>query len=677
LPLPAAAATPTAEAAASPKLARSPAAAPAPSSHLTKKIQKALTLRVDSQSTREALKCLSGFFGENTVHTRRNLRSSIEGQNLLLHQEFVDSFGALEKQVENLDKLVAALDTACETAAGQLRASRAETQGILQKATALRKESKVIEDKQAVLERFLARFRLSEADTQLVRSGDRPLDEEFFSALERLEAVRSNAREMLSTCGQQTSGIDILHETSEILEASYERMFVWVQQQCRGPRSAAVTKGSSTELDTPAGAALKRVLALLKERPVYFNHCVRDIARVRQQALVQRFFEALSQGDASIGARPIELQACDPVRYVSDMLAWIHVAAAAERETVAVLMGSAAASTAAPSSEGAESPAAGDSGLTLVSFEDILDFTLEGLVPPFSNRVKQVLEAQPSIVMVYKVSQVFAFYANTLEDVARGREGSLASMCRDMRDRSKQAFLDMWEAQATRLRQGVVGVYVSELAVPPFVAEAVNTLSEVLPIYNEMAPVPAEEREVDFLPILSAAFDPLLNHCQQVASMMDAGDGQVFLVNCVSAMQAPLKKHAFTAQRVEMYTAILEDQAKLLVNGQAAAALSKLGLSERLKALREKPPGTPLSAVPELHPVSLESTLRAFYNALFTLGGALALPLLDRIASRALRAEVRSGIVKLIAAAYEELYAGIEELGVASHTPDQVRTLLE
>ncbi|CAK0825661.1 unnamed protein product, partial [Prorocentrum cordatum] len=74
-------------AAATPKLAGSLVAAPAPSSHLTKKIQKALTLRVDSQSTREALKCLSGFFGENTVHSRRNLRSSIEGQNLLLHQE--------------------------------------------------------------------------------------------------------------------------------------------------------------------------------------------------------------------------------------------------------------------------------------------------------------------------------------------------------------------------------------------------------------------------------------------------------------------------------------------------------------------------------------------------------------------------------------------------------------
>ena len=31
---------------------------------------------------------------------------------------------------------------------------------------------------------------------------------------------------------------------------------------------------------------------------------------------MQRFFEALSQGDGP-GTRPIELQACDPVRYLA------------------------------------------------------------------------------------------------------------------------------------------------------------------------------------------------------------------------------------------------------------------------------------------------------------------------------------------------------------------------
>lgn len=634
---------------------------------LTNKIQKALTLRVDSQTSRDALKCLSGFFSENTLHTRRQLRTTVETQNLLLHQEFVDSFGPLERQIEGLETLVNALDGACERAADELRRSRSETQTILEKATALKHESGVIDEKQQVLSKFLDKFRLSEADTQLMKSGDQPINEDFFKAFQKLEEVRANARQMLSTCGQQTSGVDILHETSEILEASYERVFVWVQHQCKGTNAATTTRGSG-ERDGGNANILKRTLKLLAERPVYFNHCIRDISKSRRAALVQCFFQALSQGDPASGARPIELQACDPVRYIGDMLAWIHENTASEREAIAALMGRDGEVEAAVLQAEKEN--------AVVSFEEILNFTLEGLVSPFSSRTWQVLDAQTSIVIVYKISQVFSYFAQKLDEVQKSKEGCLVALCRELQIKTHQSFLDMWEAQAAKLRQGVVGVYVSDLAAPPFVVEAVNTLSEVLSIY-ESALVPADEREADFLPILSAAFDPLLNHCQQVAAMMDSMDGQVFLVNCVAAMQAPLRKRDFTAQRVAMYASLLDEQVSRLVEGQAAAVLAKLGLAERLKALREKPADAPLSAVPELHPVSLAETLRSFYNSLFTLGGALALPLLERIGSRSLRSEARSGVARLISTAYEELYEGIKELGVATHTPEQVRTLLE
>merc|ERR1712151_722330 len=137
---------------------------------------------------------------------------------------------------------------------------------------------------------------------------------------------------------------------------------------------------------------------------------------------------------------------------------------------------------------------------------------------------------------------------------------------------------------------------------------------------------------------------------------------QVFLINCVAAMQAPLMKYDFTAQRVGMYASLIDDQTQLLVEGQSAAVLAKLGLADALKALREKPANTPLANVPELHPVSLAASLRSFYNSLFTLGGALALPVLDRISSRNLRSDARSGVARLIASTYEELYNGVKEL---------------
>ena len=142
-------------------------------------------------------------------------------------------------------------------------------------------------------------------------------------------------------------------------------------------------------------------------------------------------------------------------------------------------------------------------------------------------------------------------------------------------------------------------------------------------------------------------------------------------MNCVSAMQAPLQKHEFTKDRQEMYLEYQRDQLNRLIEGQAKAVLSKVGLAERLKALREKAPETPLSGVPELHPVALAATLRSFYNSLFTLGGALSLPLLERIEDTTLRDQARRGVSRLIASSYEELYNGITELGITTHTPDQ------
>lgn len=44
------------------------------------------------------------------------------------------------------------------------------------------------------------------------------------------------------------------------------------------------------------------------------------------------FMDALTRGGPGGLPRPIELHAHDPMRYVGDMLAWVHQAIAAERE---------------------------------------------------------------------------------------------------------------------------------------------------------------------------------------------------------------------------------------------------------------------------------------------------------------------------------------------------------
>ena len=53
---------------------------------------------------------------------------------------------------------------------------------------------------------------------------------------------------------------------------------------------------------------------------------------VRRGWLSRGFLDALTLGGPCGAPRPIELQAHDPLRYVGDMLAWVHQALPSERE---------------------------------------------------------------------------------------------------------------------------------------------------------------------------------------------------------------------------------------------------------------------------------------------------------------------------------------------------------
>lgn len=58
---------------------------------------------------------------------------------------------------------------------------------------------------------------------------------------------------------------------------------------------------------------------------------------VRRGWLVRGFLDALTIGGPGGAPRPIELQAHDPLRYVGDMLAWVHQALPSEREAAQTL----------------------------------------------------------------------------------------------------------------------------------------------------------------------------------------------------------------------------------------------------------------------------------------------------------------------------------------------------
>lgn len=130
-----------------------------------------------------------------------------------------------------------------------------------------------------------------------------------------------------------------------------------------------------------------------------------EIASARHDAVARAFINALTRGGPGGTPRPIELQAPDPLRYIGDMLAWVHQACAGEKEMLESLF--------QRNVEKYEDI----SGITVQvkdTISDLLDCAMEGTCRPLKSRMEQVLVLQPGAITSYKVANLIQFYAMTL-----------------------------------------------------------------------------------------------------------------------------------------------------------------------------------------------------------------------------------------------------------------------
>ena len=135
--------------------------------------------------------------------------------------------------------------------------------------------------------------------------------------------------------------------------------------------------------------------------------------------------DALTRGGRGGLPRPIELHAHDPLRYVGDMLAWVHQAIAAEREFLEGLFGVRGASRRMVGAvrefkESEEEAAMGA----------LTDAAVRGLCGPLRVRVQQTVRSQESSITLFKIANLLQFYSLTMQRTI-GEEAALSKALKE------------------------------------------------------------------------------------------------------------------------------------------------------------------------------------------------------------------------------------------------------
>ena len=496
------------------------------------------------------------------------------------------------------------MNQTCDDMRKHIVLAKQDTTPVLEEATALMNQKKDAETKQQLLDAFAQHFVIPDEDLLSLTSAEVPIDNHFFDVLARVKQVHHDCEVLLGGENERL-GLEIMERSTRNLNSAYQKLYMWIQKEFR-----------SLNLEDPRiSSSIRRALRVLAERPSLFHSCLDFFAEARDYILSDAFHYALSDavsggtgGDRSV--KPIEFSAHDPMRYIGDMLAWVHSTTVSEREALEALFvadgeelakGIQAGLSSEPWSridrEGQDATTPAFDGRKALS--ELVNRDLTGVARSLRQRIELVIQGHDDPVTCFKVANLLSFYQTTFAKLV-GPQSNLASLLETLEKFTFGHFETLMREQATQLSNDHPSLTPSpDLSAPQFLLDALENLTSLMkthegsfaadePDANADADADTSvEQENKFTPVLRVALDPFLNLAKSSSDDLDDPTARtIYQANILLTTRATITPFTFasTTHLQPLTTALTRTRTDLLET-QRQFLLSHSGLSTLLEAL--------------------------------------------------------------------------------------------
>ncbi|XP_057326949.1 conserved oligomeric Golgi complex subunit 6 [Microplitis mediator] len=603
-----------------------------------KRVNNLLESRPENdKETLEALKELSTFFTDNTLNTRRNLRSNIEKKSLIINDEFVSAFREVKSTLDAIHCDVSSMNNSIQSMTNRLHSTKAQTITLIDKTTKLQNESKKLSMQHDVAKSFIKTFQLTKYEIGILHGQTReePITEEFFTIVSRLQTIHSSCR-ILMQSGYQTLGLDVMQRMTLLQEAALERLYRWTQNQCRHIENEYIAP------------LLIKAMSKLQERPILFKYIIDEYCTARRSIIVGSFIDALTLGSTTGGTpNPIELRADDPTRYVGDMLAWLHQAIPMEKENLMTLL----------------------KACDKTDISDQVKLALgnitEGLCHPLKSRIEHILAADASASVFYSVMALIRYYIKIFNDVIP--ESILIKDLHQLLELNEKNFITKLQRE-TQIALGERPEPPGQDLVPA--ASVLKLLALLNDILSVALIVTGDDREKDVIQIVSYIIDPLLQEIDETAARLPVVDMAVYLLNCLHQIHSTLSLYEYMDQRLERLQAQSDAQIDTLTSEVASSLVANLNLGPIYTILQGKEHG-PLSAIPGMDPLSVKEFSNKLESFL-SMSDSFLLPQINLLKNCNTRSIVLKRSFQVIGAIYKQLYEACHDPKNQYENPDKL-----
>ncbi|KAF2007875.1 oligomeric complex COG6 [Amniculicola lignicola CBS 123094] len=547
---------------------------------LSNRITSVLSASYADLEIRDALETLDARGVRNTAESRRQIRLDVQKEVIQCNGEIVKNFGEVAEQLKRIGTAISSLNRYCADLRSHIAAANRETGPVLEEATNLMTQKRHVETKHQILHAFNSHFLISDDESTVLTSTAVPVNEEFFQTLTRVKKIHHDCQVLLGT-EDQTLGLEVLEQSSKQLNAAFQKLYRWIQREFK-----------TLDLENPQiNASVRRSLRVLAERPTLFQSCLDFFAEARENILSDSFYAALTGStDTSIATKPIEFQAHDPLRYVSDMLAWAHSATVSEREALEVLFISDGDEIKRSIQAGLESEPwrRGDGDEEVFdgkkALNQLVSRDLTGVARLLRQRTEQVIQSHEDATLAYKIANLIGFYKNTFSRLL-GADSEVLDLFNNLETSAMRQF-------RTNMRDHVAAVQ-SELAVAPpdlsppeFLEEALQMLRALAKSYDTSIAT-VDDGDNAFQSVLAETLDPFLSGCENLCRNLPQPDRDIFAINCLLATKEVLAQYAFARERAGEMDDTISEHAARLVEYLHQYFSHTSGLNELLEALSD------------------------------------------------------------------------------------------
>lgn len=499
------------------------------------------------------------------------------------------------QQLKRIGSVISTLNQTCDEMRKHIGQAKQDTTPVLEEAGALMAQRKETETKQQLLDAFSKHFLVPEEDLLTLTSVEEPVDDRFFDILARVKQVHHDCEVLLGGENQRL-GLEIMEMSTRNLNSAYQKLYRWIQKEFQ-----------SLNLEDPRiSSSIRRALRVLAERPTLFHSCLDFFAEARDYVLSDAFHyaltDAISGGNGGgVGAdrtvKPIEFSAHDPLRYIGDMLAWVHSTTVSEREALEALFvadgeelarGIQAGLSSEPWSRLDEDQEVSFDGHRALS--DLVNRDLTGVSRSLRQRVELVIQGHDDPVTCYKVVNLLSFYRTTFSKLL-GTQSNLVDLMQVLEKFTLRHFTNLMRDEVSILSADpAVLIPPEDLSPPEFLLDALEGLISLMKTHEgSVGPddSPAESNENRFTPVLHAAFDPFLTLARTSSSEVEDITAQtIYRTNILLAARATISPFEFaSATHLAPLSTALSTLRTNLLDVQHQFLLETSGLQGLLDAL--------------------------------------------------------------------------------------------